>query len=92
LTALTSVVILLAMPRKIDKSRKQGRPPRIRVPNEEKVIFTVDHRKFLGVVRCLSLTGGSVLLVKGSIPVGTLGEMALGTVFGKVTAHVEFLR
>jgi len=79
------------MPRKIDKPRKQGRPPRIRVPNEEKAIFTVDHQKFLGIVRCLSLTGGSVLLVKGSFPVGTLGELALGTIFGKVRAPVEFL-
>jgi hypothetical protein len=78
------------MPRKIDKPRK-GRPPRIRVPNQEKVIFTVDHQKFVGIVRCLSLTGGSTLLVKGSFPVGTVGEMALGTVFGKVTAHIEFL-
>jgi hypothetical protein len=90
LTALASVVILLTMQRKIDKPRK-GRPPRIRVPNEEKAIFTVDHQKFVGIVRCLSLTGGSTLLVKGSFPVGTLGEMALSTVFGKVTAHIEFL-
>ena len=28
---------------------------------------------------------------KGPIPEGTLGEMALSTVFGKVTAYVEFL-
>jgi hypothetical protein len=75
---------------KIDKPGK-GRPPRIRVPNQEKIIFTVDHQKFAGIVRCLSLTGGSTLLVKGSFPVGTVGEMALGTVFGKVTAHIEFL-
>ena len=78
------------MPRKSDK-RKQARPPRIRVPNEEKVIFTVDNQKFLGIVQRLSLTGGTALLVKGSFPVGTFAEMALGTVFGKVNAHVEFL-
>jgi len=77
------------MPR-IDKARK-GRPPRIRVPNDEKVIFTVENQKFLGIVQRLSLTGGSALLVKGSFPVGTLAEMALGTVFGKIKAHVEFL-
>lgn len=78
------------MQRKIYKHRK-GRPPRIRVPNEEKAIFTVDHQKFLGIVQRLSLTGGSALLVEGSFPVGTLAEMALGTVFGKVNAHIEFL-
>ena len=91
MTAVASAAILLAMPRKIDKGRKQGRPPRIRVPNGEKVIFTVDHQKVLGIAQRLSLTGGSALLVKGSFPVGTLAEMALGTVFGKVNAHIEFL-
>ena len=78
------------MPRKVDKPRK-NRPPRIRVPHQQKAIFTVDNQRFVGIVHRLSLTGGSALLVKGPIPEGTLGEMALGTVFGKVTAHIEFL-
>jgi hypothetical protein len=78
------------MPRKVDKPRK-NRPPRIRVPHQQKAIFTVDSQKFVGIVQRLSLTGGSALLVKGPIPEGTLGEMALGTVFGKVNAHIEFL-
>ena len=79
------------MPRKIDKPRKHGRPPRIRVPNQERALFTVDNQKFVGIVQRLSVTGGSALLVKGPIPKGTLGEMALSTVFGKVNAHIEFL-
>jgi hypothetical protein len=79
------------MTRKLDKPRKYIRPPRIRVPNQEKAIFTVDHQKFLGIIRCLSLTGGSVLLAKTSFPEGTLGEMALSTVRGKVSANIEFL-
>ena len=78
------------MPRKVDKPRKH-RPPRIRVPHQQKAIFTVDHQKFVGIVQRLSLTGGSALLVKGPIPEGTLGEMDLGTVFGKVNAHIESL-
>jgi hypothetical protein len=78
------------MPRKVDKPRKH-RPPRIRVPHQQKAIFTVDNQKFVGIVQRLSLTGGSALLVKGPIPEGTLGEMALGTVFGRVNAHIEFL-
>jgi hypothetical protein len=78
------------MPRRIDKPHKQ-RPPRIRVPHQQKAVFTVDDRKFVGIIQRLSLTGGSALLIKGPIPEGTLGEMALGTVFGKVNAHVEFL-
>ena len=76
------------MPR--DKART-GRPPRIRVPNDEKAIFTVDNQKFLGIIQRLSLTGGSALLAKRSFPTGTLAEMALGTVYGKVHAHIEFL-
>ena len=78
------------MPRKVDKPRKH-RPPRIRVPHQQKAIFTVDNQKFVGIVQRLSLTGGSALLVKGPIPEGTLGEMTFGTVFGKVNAHIEFL-
>ncbi len=78
------------MPQKVDKPRK-NRPPRIRVPHQQKAIFTVDNQKFVGIVQRLSLTGGSALLVKGPIPEGTLGEMGLGTVFGKVNAHIEFL-
>jgi len=34
---------------------------------------------------------GSALLMNGPIPKGTLGEMLLATVFGKVNAHIEFL-
>jgi hypothetical protein len=79
------------MPQKFDKPHRHNRPPRIRVPHQQKAIFTVDHQKFVGIVQRLSLTGGSALLVKGPIPEGTLGEMALGTVFGKVNAQIEFL-
>ncbi len=79
------------MPRKVENSRKQ-RPPRIRVPNQERVLFTVNSQKFPGIIHRLSLTGESALLVKGSLPSGTIGEMALNTVFGKVVANVEFLQ
>jgi hypothetical protein len=78
------------MLRKAEKPRRP-RPPRIRVPNQQKAIFTVDNQKIIGVVQRLSGTGGSALLMKGPIPKGTLGEMLFGTVFGKVNAHIEFL-
>ena len=78
------------MLRKTEESRRP-RPPRIRVPNQQKAIFTVDNQKIIGVVQRLSSTGGSALLMKGPIPKGTLGEMLFGTVFGKVNAHIEFL-
>ena len=90
LTALAPFVIVQTMPRNVGKSAKY-RPPRIRVPHQQKAIFTVDNQKLLGVVQRLSLTGGSALLTKGPIPQGTLGQMLFGTVFGKVNAHIEFL-
>lgn len=67
------------------------RPPRIRVPHQQKAIFTVDNQKLIGVLQRLSLTGGTALLVKGPIPEGTLGEIVFGTVFGKVNAQIKFL-
>jgi hypothetical protein len=83
--------MLSAMPRKLGILRKRTRPPRIRVPNSERALFIVDTEKFIGVIQCLSLTGGSALLSKGPIPQGTVAEMALRTVLGKVTAQIEFL-
>lgn len=62
------------------------------MPNQERAIFTVDDRKFVGVIQRLSETGGSALLSKGPIAKGTFGEMDLRTVFGKVNAQIEFLQ
>src|SRR5271170_4356525 len=83
--------MLLAMAKKSQKPDKHNRPPRIRVPNNERALFTVDAKKFVGVIRRLSLTGGSAILSNGPIPEGTLAEMDLGTVFGKVTAQIQFM-
>ena len=84
--------MLVTMREKKDKPRKVNRPPRIRVPNNERALFTVDTQNLVGVVQRLSLTGGSVVLAKGPVPEGTLAEMAMKTVFGKVTAQIQFLR
>jgi hypothetical protein len=62
------------------------------VPNQERALFTVEASRFIGIIQRLSLTGGSAILAKGPIPPGTAGEMNLSTVFGKVTAHIEFLQ
>ena len=74
------------------KSRKISRAPRIRVPNRERALFTVDNTRFVGVLQRLSVTGGSAVLSKGPIPHGTMGDIAMKTVFGKVSAHIEFLQ
>ena len=76
---------------KPQKSGKASRAPRIRVPNSERALFTVDNARFVGVLQRLSLTGGSAVLSKGPIPKGTMGEIVLNTVYGKVSAHIEFL-
>jgi len=70
---------------------KHTRPPRIRVPNNERALFLIDEQKLIGVVQRLSLTGGSTILAKGPVPEGSIGEMILNTVFGKVEAQVEFM-
>lgn len=80
------------MPQKGNKPRQRTRPPRIRVPNSERALFVMDDSKFVGVIQRLSLTGGSAILAKGPIPQGTLGKMGLNTVFGQVTAQIEFLQ
>jgi hypothetical protein len=83
--------MLVVMSNKSQRPGKSNRPPRIRVPNNEKALFTVDAKKFVGVLRRLSLTGGSAVVANGPIPEGTVAEMDLGTVFGKVTAQIEFM-
>jgi len=79
-------------PQKPEKPGKTSRAPRIRVPNSERALFTVGAARFLGVIHRLSLTGGSAILAKGPIPQGTVGDMSLKTVYGRVDAKVEFLQ
>jgi hypothetical protein len=78
--------------KKSQKPRQSPRPPRIRVPNSERALFTVNDTRFVGVLQRLSLTGGSAVLSKGPIPRGTMGDIALSTVYGKVSAQIEFLQ
>ena len=91
LTLLGCTCNAVMMPRESQKARKTTRPPRIRVPNKERALFTVNTQKYVGVIQRLSLTGGSVILSKGPIPQGTLADMGLNTVFGKVKAQIQFL-
>jgi hypothetical protein len=78
--------------KKSQKPHKSPRAPRIRVPNSERALFTVEDTRFVGVLQRLSLTGGSAVLSKGPIPGGTMGDVAMKTVFGKVSAQIEFLQ
>ncbi len=78
--------------RKPKKPSKRDRAPRIRVPNSERALFTVDSVRFVGVILRLSLTGGSAVLSKGPIPHGTMGDISLNTVFGRADAKIEFLQ
>jgi hypothetical protein len=83
---------MLTIVKRPQKSKKTQRAPRIRVPNSERALFTIDETRFVGVLQRLSLTGGSAVLSKGPISHGTVGEIAMNTVFGKVSAHIEFLQ
>ena len=72
-------------------SGRSPRPARIRVPNRERVLFTIRDHRFVGVLQRLSLTGGSVIHTEEPPPQGTLAGLDLRTVFGKVSAQIEFL-
>lgn len=84
--------MLFRMAPRWPKSAKHERPARIRVPNRERVLFTLLDYKFVGVLQRLSLTGGSVIHTEAPLPRGTLAALDLKTVFGKVTAQIEFLQ
>jgi hypothetical protein len=79
------------MAARLQKRVKRERPGRIRVPNRERVLLTVADQKFVGILQRLSLTGGSVIHTEEPFPQGTLAGLDLKTVFGKVTAQIEFL-
>jgi len=83
---------IMGTPQKSQKSGRRQRPPRIRVPNNERAFFSIDQARFVGVLRRLSLTGGSAVLSKGPIPRGTMGDISMKTVFGRVDATIEFLQ
>ncbi len=83
---------MLMVVKKRQKSRKGARAPRIRVPKSERALFSIDDTRFLGGLQRLSLTGGSAVLSKGPVPQGARGEIVMNTVFGKVSAHIEFLQ
>ncbi len=72
-------------------SDKSERPARIRVPNRERVLFTIRDHRFVGVLQRLSLTGGSAIHTEAPLPQGTLAGLDLRTIFGRVTAQIEFL-
>jgi len=71
--------------------QKRVRSPRFSVPNNEQVLVAVGTEKFRGTLQLLSLTGGAVRLDKRFAP-GTLGDIALNTVSGNVTAAIELLQ
>ena len=86
-----SACLLSKMALRSPASLKPNRPARIRVPNRERVLFTIRDHRFVGVLQRLSLTGGSVIHTEEPLPQGTLAGLDLRTVFGKVTAQIEFL-
>lgn len=92
LTHMQHIAMLLGMSDRRHTSGNSRRPPRIRVPNNEQAVFTVEKRKVLGVIKRISLTGGSVILAtKSPAAQGSIGEMCLNTIYGIVNAQIQFL-
>ena len=61
------------------------------MPNRERVLFSVRDHRFVGILQRLSLTGGSVVHTEKPLPQGTPATLDLKTVYGKVSAKIEFL-
>lgn len=78
--------------KKTPPTYRKTRAPRIRVPDQERALFTIDDSPFVGVLRTLSISGGSAVLSRGPVSHGATGTVAIKTVFGKVSAQVEFLQ
>ena len=56
-------------------------------------MFSIEEQTLLsGFYSAFRSTAGSAVLSKGPIPNGTIGDVAMKTVFGKVTAPFEFLQ
>ena len=72
-------------------SHARVRAPRVRVPNKEPVIFSIENKRIAGVLQKLSLTGGLAQVTK--CPEGpTLAQINLNTISGPVCGLIEFLR
>ena len=70
--------------------RTKVRAPRVRVPNDEPVSFTIQEKRVSATLQKLSLTGGLAQLNKDPGRI-TLAEIRLETLAGPVRGLVEFL-
>jgi hypothetical protein len=66
------------------------RAPRVRVPNEEPVSFTIQDKRVSATLQKISMTGGLAQLNKDPGRI-TLAEIRLDTLAGPVRGLVEFL-
>jgi len=72
-------------------NRKRKRAPRVRVPNNEKAIISINAEQYTGTLGLLSRTGGTIRLHKLIAP-GTLAEIEIKTISGKFLATIQLLR
>src|SRR5215510_3800677 len=70
--------------------QKRKRAPRVRVPNNEQAIISINAEQFRGTLGLLSRTGGTILLHRQIAP-GTLAEIEIKTVSGKFLATIQLL-
>jgi len=73
-----------------DQQRDSVRAPRVNVPNKERVLVALGAQHVTGVLCKLSTTGGTLRLSR-TVAKGTVADLALMTVSGRISSAVEFL-
>ena len=74
----------------IQKVPNTTRASRFKVPNNERVIISIESERMAGTLAVLSITGGTVRLPK-RLPHGTFAEIKMETVSGTISAVIELL-
>lgn len=73
-----------------DQHRDSVRAPRVNVPNKERALVALGNQHIAGILCKLSATGGTVRLPR-SLAKGTVADLTLKAVSGRISSAVEFL-
>jgi len=66
------------------------RASRFKVPNNERVLISIESERMAGTLAVLSVTGGTIRLPR-RVPHGTFAEIQMDTVAGSLSAVIELL-
>jgi len=73
-----------------DQHRDSIRAPRVIVPNKERALVALGAQQMTGILCKLSATGGTVRLGR-PVAKGTIADLTLVAVSGRISSAVEFL-